>query len=309
MRDVVGDLVERGVPVDLVAGRREERVLLVRARRGDVGGRRRPRCSRPRCAGCRDRARGAAPSPGRRRAASRRARGSAPACRAGRPRTAASRTAATAQHVRGLRCRSSQPVTSASAWRRARRRPREPMRRRRARPCGCATRCALQGPSPSTTALNSRPVDRAEVVVAALVVPAQLGVGQGDAELLGLRHGHVDEALPQLVVGVPLDAPRHRLRGVGRARRRAGRTSSVTATRTGSSRPAPWPAAPRCRASSSAAARSPAADGRTPPCRCGSSPGRTGRRSCGTAAPGCRSRRRRPASRSRRRRRSSASGS
>src|SRR6185437_7958493 len=37
--DVVGDLVERRVPVDLVAGRGEERVLLVRARRGDVGGR------------------------------------------------------------------------------------------------------------------------------------------------------------------------------------------------------------------------------------------------------------------------------
>ncbi len=35
-----------------------------------------------------------------------------------------------------------------------------------------------------------------------------------------------------------------------------------------------------------AGSRSPGAGGRTPPCRCGSSPGRTGRRSSGTAAPG-----------------------
>src|SRR5580692_6935976 len=36
VRDVVGDVVERRVAVHLVAGRLEERVLLVRARRGDV---------------------------------------------------------------------------------------------------------------------------------------------------------------------------------------------------------------------------------------------------------------------------------
>src|ERR1700754_2103148 len=38
VRDVLGDLVERRVAVDLVAARREERVLLVRARRGDAAG-------------------------------------------------------------------------------------------------------------------------------------------------------------------------------------------------------------------------------------------------------------------------------
>src|SRR5439155_10401990 len=38
VRDRVGDVVERGVPVYLVAAGREERVLLVRAGRGDVGG-------------------------------------------------------------------------------------------------------------------------------------------------------------------------------------------------------------------------------------------------------------------------------
>src|SRR5687767_1067596 len=36
--DVVGDLVERGVAVDLVAAGGEHRVLLVGAGRGDVGG-------------------------------------------------------------------------------------------------------------------------------------------------------------------------------------------------------------------------------------------------------------------------------
>src|SRR3984957_4005780 len=60
------------------------------------------------------------------------------------------------------------------------------------------------------------PVDRAEVVVAAFFVPAEVGIGQGDAESLGLRDRHVDEALAELVVGVPLDAPAHRLGGVGR---------------------------------------------------------------------------------------------
>jgi hypothetical protein len=55
------------------------------------------------------------------------------------------------------------------------------------------------------------PVDLAEAVAAALGVLAQLGVGQGDAELVRLRHRHVNEPLPQLVVGVPLDASGHRL--------------------------------------------------------------------------------------------------
>src|SRR5580692_11500636 len=62
------------------------------------------------------------------------------------------------------------------------------------------------------------PVDRAEVVVAALGVPAEVRIGQGDAEPLGLRDRHVDEALAELVVGVPLDAPAHRLGRVGRIR-------------------------------------------------------------------------------------------
>src|ERR1700761_7170393 len=42
VRDVVGDLVERRVPVHLVARRREERVLLIRRRSGDLGRRHHP---------------------------------------------------------------------------------------------------------------------------------------------------------------------------------------------------------------------------------------------------------------------------
>ena len=47
VRDVVGDRVEGRVPVDLVAAGREERVLLVRAGRGDVARPAPPRCSTP----------------------------------------------------------------------------------------------------------------------------------------------------------------------------------------------------------------------------------------------------------------------
>src|SRR6187402_3838623 len=60
------------------------------------------------------------------------------------------------------------------------------------------------------------PVDRAEVVVAALLVPAQLGVGERDAEDLGLLGGRVDELLAQIVVADPLDAPLHRMLRVRR---------------------------------------------------------------------------------------------
>src|SRR5215470_7448226 len=55
--------------------------------------------------------------------------------------------------------------------------------------------------------LELGPVDLAEVVVAAFGVPAQLVVGQRDAEALGLRNRHIDEPLAQIVVGVPLDTP------------------------------------------------------------------------------------------------------
>src|ERR1700733_6593052 len=60
------------------------------------------------------------------------------------------------------------------------------------------------------------PVDRADEVVLRALVPAQLRVGNAQTEELCLRHGNVDELLPQLVVAEALDLPAHRLRGVFR---------------------------------------------------------------------------------------------
>ena len=62
--------------------------------------------------------------------------------------------------------------------------------------------------------LELRPVDRAEVVVAALLVPLEVRVGEGEAEGLRLRDADVDEAPAQFVVRMALDLPGHRLRGV-----------------------------------------------------------------------------------------------
>ncbi|MNT10747.1 hypothetical protein D3C72_1455920 [compost metagenome] len=52
--------------------------------------------------------------------------------------------------------------------------------------------------------------------MAAFLVPLQFGIGNGQPQVLGLRHGLVDHLLAQLVVGEQLDAPLHRLRAVGR---------------------------------------------------------------------------------------------
>ena len=101
------------------------------------------------------------------------------------------------------------------AWRRGPPRPRGPRRRPRAPPAVGDPLCVARAVAPDHGG-ELVPVDGPEVVVPAFVVPAQVRVGQGDAELLGLRHGHVDEALPQFVVGVPLDPPGHRLGGVRR---------------------------------------------------------------------------------------------
>ncbi|CPM42962.1 Uncharacterised protein [Bordetella pertussis] len=60
------------------------------------------------------------------------------------------------------------------------------------------------------------PVDRAEIVMAALGVPLQVRIGHRQPQVLGLRHGLVDHFLAQFVVGEQLDLPLHRLRAVGR---------------------------------------------------------------------------------------------
>src|ERR1700680_1099683 len=54
----------------------------------------------------------------------------------------------------------------------------------------------------------------AEIVVSAVLVPAQLRIGWCEIEHDCLRRDHVDEALTQLVVRKTLDPPRHRLRAV-----------------------------------------------------------------------------------------------
>src|SRR5438876_6960760 len=58
------------------------------------------------------------------------------------------------------------------------------------------------------------PIDRTEIVMPTLAVPLELGIRYGDAEIIRLRHGLIDEALPQLVVGQNLDLPLRRLRAV-----------------------------------------------------------------------------------------------
>src|SRR6185369_15572654 len=58
------------------------------------------------------------------------------------------------------------------------------------------------------------PVDLAEVVAVLLLVPLERGVGNLEAEEVSLRHRDVDELLPKLVIGLALDPPAHRLRGV-----------------------------------------------------------------------------------------------
>ncbi|CAM2148529.1 hypothetical protein PT2222_200004 [Paraburkholderia tropica] len=60
------------------------------------------------------------------------------------------------------------------------------------------------------------PVDRAVVVVAARLVPFQVGVGQSHAEHFGLLDRGVDELLAQIVVRDALDAPFGRLVAVDR---------------------------------------------------------------------------------------------
>src|SRR5258706_10823891 len=60
----------------------------------------------------------------------------------------------------------------------------------RAQPVAVARSVALDD------AIKLVEVDRSEVVVTALPVPFELRVGHRDAEILGLRHGLVDETLP-----------------------------------------------------------------------------------------------------------------
>src|SRR5215208_1923488 len=60
----------------------------------------------------------------------------------------------------------------------------------------CLQALAVAGAVAPDDLVELVPVDLAEVVVAALLVPLQLRIGDGEAQKVGLRHGLVDEALP-----------------------------------------------------------------------------------------------------------------
>ena len=136
-----------------------------------------------------------------------------------------------------------------SAWRQ--RRPRAPRRRPHA-PCGappaargCTGRCRR------ARCLNSSQSIGADIASARSPRRAAAsGSGMVSPRNCGLRHGRVDEFLAQLVVGEALDLPARRAVGMLAVARPAGRTSSGTATTSGSARPAPSPSAPPCRAHS-----------------------------------------------------------
>src|SRR5690606_11480569 len=70
----------------------------------------------------------------------------------------------------------------------------------------------VAGPEPRQHVPELLPVDRAVTPVARLLVPGELVVRNAQAQEMRLRHGHVDELLPQLVVREPLDLPGHGLR-------------------------------------------------------------------------------------------------
>ena len=59
------------------------------------------------------------------------------------------------------------------------------------------------------------PIDGAVLVMSRFLVPFQVGIGNGQPDELCLWHRQVDELLPQLIVGEPLDVPSHGLGAVG----------------------------------------------------------------------------------------------
>ena len=139
------DLVEGRVPVDLVGGRVEERVLLVRAGRGDRRRPAPPRSTRPPGGGCRRRGRCAGPSRvGRVQAADVRVRQPAAGPDEDLPQRP---VACSCGALRLLRC--------ALLRRRTPRPPRAPRRRPRAPARGAPSAAALHGPLPLITSNSS----------------------------------------------------------------------------------------------------------------------------------------------------------
>src|SRR5713101_10167556 len=51
------------------------------------------------------------------------------------------------------------------------------------------------------------PIDRPELMLLLGLVPAQQWIGNDEVQELGLRHGEIDELLPQFIVRETLDLP------------------------------------------------------------------------------------------------------
>src|SRR5690606_342018 len=83
-------------------------------------------------------------------------------------------------------------------------------------PYSSAQTFAVAGPIAAQHGIELFPVDLAEVVLAALLVPLQIWIGDGQAQVVGLRHSLVDKFLSQFIIGKQLDAPLHRLGAVWR---------------------------------------------------------------------------------------------
>ena len=60
------------------------------------------------------------------------------------------------------------------------------------------------------------PIGLGEIVMPAFLVPFQIGVRDGQAQIFSLRDALIDELLTQLVIAVHLDLPRHGLRRMDR---------------------------------------------------------------------------------------------
>ena len=196
---ILGHVVERRVAVDLVGRRVEERVLLVRAAGGDVAGPHHPERDALLAAGV-DVAGVAQRHLGVRGVQRADVDVRQPALaadehlpqrpaalgglRRGQRRT---RRVGTAGGRDSLMRHSPADGARRRASRRRRWRPRGPRHPPRGRRRRCAMRSALHGAVAAQHAPELVPVDRAEVPVAGLLVPAQVGVGQRQAEALGLR--------------------------------------------------------------------------------------------------------------------------
>ncbi len=194
-----------------------------------------PRSRRPRPGGCRRRERCARPS-------SASGACSEPACTCDSPRDERMKTSQSGQvsrppespGARHRRIRFGRLRARRACARRRRAPPRAPRRRLRGPGGGARRRGRVRRAAACEHLVELVPVELAEVVVPALLVPVRSGSGSVTPEDLGLRHQHVDETLTQLVVAEALDLPRHRLRRVRATRRRAARTSSAPARTSGS---------------------------------------------------------------------------